>query len=173
MATQNQHKPNDFTPVVAALNHLEYVLLITDNPKHFPDCARTEIKLGEKSTAVLGVYHQDSPTTNVRRLAHDIYQNTFIANYINLKRQPWRVRERLERQEKALALCDEMLAEIYVCRKHFHLSTRRIKHWGKMVVQIRRAIEGWHDSDKDRFKGLLRQGDIPAQARNEELPKKA
>ena len=155
MATENQHKPNEFTPVVAALNHLEYVLLITDNPKNFPDCARTEIKLGDKSTAVLAVYHADTPTSNVRKYAHDIYQNVFIANSINLKRQPFRARERLARQEKAIALCDEMLAEIYVCRRHFHLSTKRIKYWGKMVVEIKRSTEGWHESDKDRFRELL------------------
>ena len=155
MATENQHKPNDFTPVVAALDHLEYVLLITDNPKNFPDCARAEVKIGDNSTAVLAVYHTDTPTSNVRKYAHDIYQNVFIANSINLKRQPFRARERLERQEKAIALCDEMLAEIYVCRRHFHLSMKRIKYWGKMVLKIKNATEGWHESDKDRFRNLL------------------
>ena len=37
MANAGDHKPNDFTPVVGAMNLADYVLLITDNLKKFPD----------------------------------------------------------------------------------------------------------------------------------------
>ena len=35
MTTENQHRPNDFTPVVGAMNLAEYVFLITDNTNKF------------------------------------------------------------------------------------------------------------------------------------------
>ena len=154
MATQNQHKPNDFTPVVAAMEHADYVLHITQSPKWFHDYSVKEQKPKEGVTTKILIFHEDSLTNIVRAEARQIYHLVYTANEINLKRQPWMKEERLGRQIEAISLCGDMLADIQLCRKHFHLTASRIKHWGEMVLALRSAIERWHESDKDRYKDI-------------------
>lgn len=154
MATENQHKPNDFTPVVGAMNHAEYVFLITDNLNKFPDFSIKEKKNPDGTVTQLIVFRQDSLTNTVRSMANEIFMLTYTANEINLNRQPWRKEERLQKQADAIRICGDLLAEIQLCRKHFHLSSRKIKHWGSMVRDLRTAIEGWHEKDKDRYRNI-------------------
>ena len=154
MATQEQHKANDFTPVVSAMEHAEYVLHITQSPKWFHDySAKESVGNDGRATKIL-VFHDDSLSNIVRAEARQIYHLTFTANEINLKRQPWRKGERLSKQAEAIALCSDMLADIQLCRRHFHLTAKRIRHWGSMVIALRTAIEHWHESDKDRYKDI-------------------
>jgi len=154
MATENQHRPNDFTPVVGAMNLAEYVLQITGNMKYFPDCSVQEKKKEDGSLTQVIVFRDDPLTNTVRREAMQIYHLTFSANEINVKKQPWRKQERLDSQIKAMAMCTLLLADIQLCRKHFHLSTKRIEYWGRKVRDLRKAIEGWHEKDKDRYKDI-------------------
>ena len=154
MATQNQHKPNDFTPVVGALTHAEYVFHITDNLNKFPDYSVKNKKNPDGTITQLMVFRSDSLTNIVRAEAREIFHLTFSANEINLTRQPWRKDERLGKQAQAISVCGDLLADIQLCRKHFHLSSRKIKHWGKMVRDLRLSIEGWHEKDKDRYRNI-------------------
>lgn len=154
MATQNQHKPNDFTPVVGAMNHAEYVFHITDNLNKFPDYSVKNKKNPDGTITQLMVFRSDSLTNIVRAEAREIFHLTFSANEINLTRQPWRKDERLGKQAQAISVCGDLLADIQLCRKHFHLSSRKIKHWGKMVRDLRLSIEGWHEKDKDRYRNI-------------------
>ena len=154
MAHAGDHKPNDFTPVVGALNLADSVLLITDNLKKFPDYSVKEKKNDDGTVTQIYVFREDSLTNLVRSEARQIFHLTYTANEINLNKQPWRKEERLRKQAQAISLCGDMLADIQLCRKHFHLSKNRIKYWGKMVRDLRLAIEGWHEKDKDRFKGI-------------------
>lgn len=153
MATENQHKENSFTPVTAALELADYVFQITGNLKRFPDCSVKEQREGDKVTQLL-VFRDDSLVNTVREEARQIYHLVFTANEINLNRQPWRKNERLTRQAEAIALCGDLLADILLCRKHFHLTSKRIKYWGGLVRSTRAAIERWHDSDKARYKDI-------------------
>ena len=153
MATENQHKENSFTPVTAALELADYVFQITGNLKWFPDCSVKEQREGDKVTQLL-VFRDDSLVNTVREEARQIYHLVFTANEINLNRQPWRKNERLTRQAEAIALCGDLLADILLCRKHFHLTSKRIKYWGGLVRGTRAAIERWHDSDKARYKDI-------------------
>lgn len=154
MATQNQHRPNSFTPVVGAMNHAEYVLNITESLKNFPDYSVRERKNEDGTVTQIFVSRADSLTNTVRAEAREIYHLTYSANEINLNKQPWRKGERLGKQEKAIALCGDVLADIQLCRKHFHLNSRKVQHWGNMVRELRTAIEGWHEKDKDRYKDI-------------------
>lgn len=154
MATANQHKPNDFTPVVGAMELAEYTIHITDNPNKFPDFALKERKNVNGTVTQILVVRDDSLTNLVRAEAREIFRLTFSANEINLRRQPWRKDERLGKQKKAIEVCSDLLADIQLCRKHFHLSTNRIRNWGMMVITLRTAIEGWHEKDKDRYRNL-------------------
>ena len=154
MAPQNQHKPNDFAPVVGAMNHAEYVFHITDNLNKFPDYSVKNKKNPDGTITQLMVFRSDSLTNIVRAEAREIFHLTFSANEINLTRQPWRKDERLGKQAQAISVCGDLLADIQLCRKHFHLSSRKIKHWGKMVRDLRLSIEGWHEKDKDRYRNI-------------------
>jgi len=154
MATENQHRPNDFTPVVGAMNLAEYVLKITENMKNFPDYSVKEKHNEDGTISQIYVFRDDSLTNLVRREAMQIYHLTYSANEINLKRQPWRKAERLDSQLKAIALCTQLMGDIQLCRKHFHLSTKRVEYWGRKVRDLRKAIEGWHEKDKDRYKDI-------------------
>ena len=152
MATENQHKPNEFTPVVGSMNLAGYVYKITDNITKFPDFSVKEKKKEDGSVTQIYVFREDSLTNIVRAEAREIFHLAYSANEINLNRQPWRKEERLGKQAQAIALCGDLLADIQLCRKHFHLSSSRIKYWGTMVRDLRAAIEGWHEKDKSRYR---------------------
>lgn len=136
------------------MNHAEYVIHITDNQNKFPDFTTVDLKNADGTVTKVIVYRSDSLTNIVRQMANEIFMLTYTANEINLKRQPWRKDERLGKQAQAIKLCGDLLAEIQLCRKHFHLSSRKIKHWGGKVRDLRKAIEGWHESDKDRYRNI-------------------
>lgn len=154
MANAGDHKPNDFTPVVGAMNLSEYVIHITDNLNKFPDYSVKDKKNEDGTITQIYVFRSDSLTNIVRAQAREIFMLTYTANEINLNRQPWRKQERLDKQAEAIRLCGEHLANIQLCRKHFHLSSKKVKHWGKMTRDLRIAIEGWHERDKDRYRGI-------------------
>lgn len=66
MPNSGDHKPNDFTPVVGAMNLADYVLKITDNKKKFPDFAVREMKSEDGTVTRVYVYSEDSLTNLVR-----------------------------------------------------------------------------------------------------------
>jgi len=154
MPNKNDHRPNDFTPVVGAMYLADYVLTITDNINKFPDFIQTERKNPDGTVTAVYIQRQDSLVNWVREQAKAIFILTYTANEINVIRQPWRKDERLAKQAEAIRLCGEHMAAIQLCRKHFHLSTRKVKHWGKQTRELRTAIEGWHESDKSRYKNI-------------------
>lgn len=152
MPNKSDHKPNDFTPVVGAMYLADYVITITDNINKFPDYIQTERKNDDGTVTAIYIERQDSLVNWVREQAKQIFILTYTANEINVAKQPWRKEERLSKQAEAIRLCNEHLAAIQLCRKHFHLSNRKVKHWGQQTRDLRLAIEGWHESDKDRYK---------------------
>ena len=182
MSNAGDHKPNDFTPVVGAMNLADYTFLITDNINKFPDFCVKEIKgkkrkprkkaeekteektecepeklekpEAEETVTQIFVFRGDSLTNRVRDLANEIFMLTYTANEINLTKQPWRKDERLGKQAEAIRLCGDLLAEIQLCKRHFHLTNSKTLHWGKKVRELRKAIEGWHEKDKDRYRNL-------------------
>jgi len=151
MSHAGNHKPNDFTPVVGAMELAEYTFTITDNINKFPDYCVKEKRDEDGDTTKIFVFRADSLTNRVRDMANEIFMLTYTANEINLKRQPWRKDERLGKQAAAIRLCNELLAEIQLCRRHFHLSTKKVLYWGGLVRDLRIAIEGWHEKDLDRY----------------------
>lgn len=154
MSDLSDRKPNDFTPVVLSMELADYVLHITNNSKKFPVC-KTILKESDDGTMISKVNLLDDTLVNtIRDQAYQIYMNVSRANRINLKYQPDRKQERLDRQLKAISLCEDHLCTIQLCRKYFHLSSKRIKYWGKMTVSVRNAIEKWHESDVRRYKSI-------------------
>ena len=136
------------------MNLAEYTFLITDNLNKFPDFCVKEKKNEDGTITQVYVFRSDSLTNHVRDMANEIFMLSYTANEINLNKQPWRKDERLTKQARAIRLCGDLLAEIQLCRKHFHLPSKKVLHWGKKVKELRAAIEGWHEKDKDRYKSI-------------------
>lgn len=132
----------------------EYTLKITGNPNKFPDYSMKEKKNPDGSVTQIIISRDDSLTNIVRAEARQIYHLTYSANEINLTRQPWRKGERIGNQAKAIEICGYLLADIQLCKAHFHLPKKKILYWGGKVRDLRIAIEGWHEKDKDRYKDI-------------------
>ena len=78
MATQNQHRPNDFTPVVGAMELADYVIKITDNPNKFPDFVVKEKTKADGTVVQMFIQRQDSLTNWVREQAKEIFIRQFF-----------------------------------------------------------------------------------------------
>ncbi len=128
----------------------DYVITITNNINRFPDFGFKQINDQGAITQVY-IQRQDSLTNWVREQAKQIYILAYTANEINVKKHPELKEERLRKQARAIELCGEHLAAIQLCRKHFHLSSKRVYYWGSKTVETRSLIERWHESDKSRY----------------------
>ena len=147
-----EYKITTWTPVVQALKLHEHVDHITSNPNKFKEYLESSKKNDDGTVTKIITFRQDALTNRIRQQAYDIYMNAYIANEINVNIEPERVEERLARQRKAIALCEEHLAAIQLSYKHFHLSFKKVKHWGNMTIAVRDSLKAWHTSDKSRFK---------------------
>lgn len=154
MRAKAEHKPNEFTPVVAACELADYVIAITDNLNTFPDYSKKDKKNEDGTVTAIYVQRQDTLVNWVRDQARQIFVLLYTANKINLRNEPERKEERLGNQRKAIKLCEEHMAAMQLCRKHFHLNNSRIEHWGRMTMAVKTAAEAWHKSDKSRYKDI-------------------
>lgn len=154
MMIEPQYKPNPFTTVAEAMELADYVITITDNFNKFPDYTGKERKNEDGTATVIFVERQDSLVNWVRQQTREIFVLAYTANQIDLRKEPWRKDERLGKQAQAVKLCEEHLAAIQLCRKHFHLTAKRIKFWGEKARKVKKSLEGWHEKDKDRYKNI-------------------
>lgn len=59
--------------------------------------------------------------------------------------------DRNELQREALRNCKRLLYLIDLAHRRFHLSSKRVKYWGKLVKNVKDRIHGWIDDDTERF----------------------
>ena len=154
MPVAAEHKFNAFTPTVACMVLADHVFKITDNINKFPEYSVTEKKNPDGTITQILVQRQDSLVNRVREQARQIYILAQSANDVNLEKEPWRKNERLGNQKEAIKLCGEHLAAIQLCKKHFHLSSKKVKFWGELTIKARNYLMKWHDSDKDRYRNI-------------------
>ena len=154
MIHEGGYKPNTFTPTVLAMDLCDYVFQIPDNAKKFPEDTETTRWNEDGTRTKILIMRQDALINRVRDQAYNIHMLAYTANEINVGRHPERKQERFDRQRRAIELCNEHLATIQLCRKKFHLSTKRIKYWGGMTIKVRTALENWNESDRDRYKNI-------------------
>lgn len=147
-----EYRTTNFTPVIQAMKLYEHVDLITSNPNKFQEYKETERKNADGTITKIIMFRQDALTNKIRKQAYEIYINAHMANEINVNLEPGRTEERLIRQKRAVSLCEEHLAAIQLCRKHFHLAYKKIKFWGDMTITVRDSLKAWHNSDKSRFR---------------------
>lgn len=114
-----------------ARNHCVYVIQITRNNKVFdPQYAGFTESLVKKT---MEIYHCIWGANNVLVNSEDTYT----------------IRRRY--QELAATNCNILLADLEIARKLFHLSSKRMKYWTKMIVEIRNKTRAWTQSDAKRY----------------------
>lgn len=59
--------------------------------------------------------------------------------------------DRNELQREALRNCKRLLYLIDLAHRRFHLSSKRVKYWGKLVKNVKDRVHGWIDDDTERF----------------------
>ena len=154
MMNESDYKPNPFHTVFEAMDLADYVIKITDNMNKFQAFDEKNVKCEDGTVTKIMVERQDTLVNWVRNQTTEIFTLAFTANNINLGKEPWRKAERLEKQLKAIKLCEEHLAAIQLCGKHFRLAKKRIKYWGERTRKVMMLISNWHESDKTRYKDI-------------------
>lgn len=121
---------------VKARDLAKYTITICSNQKNFPPD------------------YQRTLTDDLVSIAKDIYMDVWTANNVRVDgdKGKWETRKKL--QENAALKCVKLLALIDLAGKVFHLRANRKKYWGEKVIDLRKSIKAWHESDQARFKGL-------------------
>lgn len=87
----------------------------------------------------------------IKNCAYDIYAKSWTANKIRAETNTINRINRYSLQEESILLCDEMLAYIGVAKQVFHLSSKRMKYWSKLILEVRALLQAWKESDVKRY----------------------
>lgn len=110
-----------------------YTLMILKNPKVFSPEVDDEL------------------IRRIKGCALDIYAKSWAANQIKADTNAENRRLRYRKQVEAIMLCDEMHAYIGIAKQVFHLRKRRMKYWSGLIMNVRRLLQAWKESDAERF----------------------
>ena len=115
-----------------AVRHAVYVIQITKNDKIFkPE-------------------YNDAITSDLVKTAKNISKYIWAANNVKVdSRDTYSIRRRY--QEMAATECNVLLSDVNIARKLFHLSSKRMRYWTSMIVEIRNKTRGWITSDAKRY----------------------
>lgn len=118
-----------------AIELAEYTTTICNNNKIFPKRDRWML------------------SSKIVNASLDILTNVVTANgtYVSTKN------DYLERREFQIIARDatlKLLALMELAYVKYHIESKRIEHWTRLVYEERNAILKWMKSDKDRFKNL-------------------
>lgn len=126
-----------FTLPIKAEELARYTLTITKNENVFlPDYQRqlTDDLVNCAKNAYLSIREAND-------IRVDPTSETFLADK----------RSRQNAQKDAIRFLKRMLPLIDLSRRVFHLSTKRVKYWGGMVVEVRDRTRHWMESDMRRY----------------------
>lgn len=123
-----------FSLEIRAEELAHYVITITGNEKVFVPDNRRRITEEIAMLAINAfVYIQQANDIDIR--------NENSPKYLRNKR-----RRRLL-QESALEALKRMIPLIHLARRSFHLSTKRVKYWMQLVIEIRNRTRNWMESE--------------------------
>lgn len=119
--------------IIKALDLANYTIQITANEKVFDPKFRAAV------------------TDDLISHAKDIYLICWTANNIRVSSEE-AAKERLRLQDKAVTKCNTFLGLLDIAKKVFHLDTKRVTYWGSKIMECRKLIRAWRDTDRKRFK---------------------
>lgn len=95
-------------------------------------------------------------TDDIVETAKNIYLGIREANDVTVRMDTvFQMEDYMERnrlQRKALRDCKRLLYLIDLAHRRFHLTSKRVKYWGKLVKNIKDRVHGWIDDDTERYK---------------------
>ena len=118
--------------IIKALDLANYTIQITANEKVFDPKFRAAV------------------TDDLISHAKDIYLICWTANNIRVSSEE-AAKERLRLQDKAVTKCNTFLGLLDIAKKVFHLDTKRVTYGGSKIVECRKLIRAWRDTDRKRF----------------------
>ena len=83
----------------------------------------------------------------MRNCAYDIYVKSWQANKIRAETNVVNRTMRYSLQEEAILLCDELHACIGIAKKIYHLRDKRMKYWSGLIMEVRKLLQAWKESD--------------------------
>lgn len=94
---------------------------------------------------------QEPITNDLIRTSKNIFMNLFEANNCSLKTE-FELRQTLVRQ--AIRDCYNLLALMQIAKPIFHLSSKRLKYWANLTIEVRNMARKLRDSDINRANKL-------------------
>ena len=87
----------------------------------------------------------------IRKCSVDIYVKAWQANKIRAETNGINRAMRYQLQEEAILLCDELHACIGIAKKVYHLRQKRMKYWSGQILEVRKLLQAWKESDVSRY----------------------
>lgn len=136
MVRANQRSKSRFETCDKALELVTYSCNILCNEKIFDPKYKTFIdKMASESSMI---YHKVRVANSIR-----------IDDY---KKNVEEVQRRIRLEYEALNLCEDLLTDIMISQKLFHLRANRVRYWTKLTVDTKALIAAWIKSEKQRSK---------------------
>ncbi len=126
-----------FSLLIKAEYLTRYTILITSNEKVFAPA------------------YQRALTDDIIDTAKNIYLDLREANDISVRagtefhRFDYHERNRLQRE--AFRKTKRLLYLIDLAHRIFHLSSKRVKYWAELVIEVKDRVHGWIESDDQRY----------------------
>ena len=130
---EEKRKPGKLEVIIKALDLATYTIQITSNEKVFDPKYRAAV------------------TNDLVTHAKEIYLICWTANNIRVTSDEETYKERKRLQDKAIIECTTFLGLLDIAKKVFHLETKRVTYWGNKIINCRKLIRAWRDSDKKRY----------------------
>lgn len=136
---ERQRRTGKLEVLVKALAVANYTNEILANKKKFP------VELDE----VLG--------NDIKKHGQAIYRNCRLANDLRVQKpvtgeiDPEAREARLRLQTAAIQECTELLICIDMAYGTYHLTAKRVEHWGRITKEARDYIRKWRAADKKRY----------------------
>ena len=134
---EGAREDNKFTLPVKAEELAEHTLRVTKNEKVFLPQYQREITDVLNQSAI-NAYLLIREANDVRVRKNGIVDQA-------------KFRQRLMYQEQAIRYLRRMLPMIDLARRVFHLSTRKVKFWAQMVIDVRDRTKSWMEDDMRRY----------------------
>ena len=87
----------------------------------------------------------------MRNCAYNIYIKSWQANKIRAETNDVNRIMRYNLQEEAILICDELHACIGIAKKIYHLRSKRMKYWSGLILEVRKLLQAWKESDVSRY----------------------
>lgn len=87
----------------------------------------------------------------IKGCAFDIYAKAWSANKIRADASSYNRAWRYGLQEEAILLCDEMMAYIGIAKQVYHIRTKRMRYWSRLIIDVRNLLQAWKESDVNRY----------------------